>query len=349
MSRLYSHLLEAGDVAAVRLYERLAALRDWAACSGFAPGGPVRLLDATVVMVMLASASVLIRIADTSSDRSLSADAIAQRFSAPGLSRESSGVVLGMRSLLDSGTVLANLEARLMFVPVEAMLWNAIPKLAEPAPIRPADLDSRIDNRRTALDPLSVVILRDLPEGSQLSSGTAVSLTAWAVAAGDLDKLVVTLGKSSERTILASPVLAGIELINPAGFAEAAVQIEIRRPANIRSDEPPVVAIKAPPPKAEAVDAPEHQPRRLKAVHKRRGARRPPAAHRVVREVKAMAKRAPMQPTQKSLPVAETTAPPPASGGPAVDVINGIGKIISGFGLATSVPSPSSGFAPKAP
>ena len=348
MSRLYSWLLKDGRVVDVRVSERLSALRDWAVCSGFAPGGPVRLLDATVVMVMLASAGVLIRLADASPDRNKSAHAIAQKFSSPNMGPNIAPVRFEdppeRLKAFAHPSVLANHEARLTFVPVEAMLWSALPTTTEPPPIRPALLENDRANSGPVLDPLSVVILRGLPEGSVLSSGARVSLTAWAVAAGDFDKLVVTFGKSADR-----PIFADIELINPAGFPEAAAQIEIRRPVSISIDEHPGPAIKTPPPKAEAEDVPEHQPRRLKAAHKRRGARRPPPAHRVVREVKVIAKRAPTAPVEKSLPTPETAAPAQTSGGPAVDVINGIGKIISGFGLATSVPSASSSFAPKAP
>lgn len=339
MSKLYSYLPKGSAVMSVRCRERLAAVSDWAVCSGFAPGAPVRLLDATVVMAMLASVGVLIRIADTSSDRNPSADAIAQKFSAPNLVRET----------FDAVPVLANLEARLGFVPVEAMLWKSAPTPVEPALIRLAALDDERGSRSPGLDPLSVLILRDLPEESQLSSGTAVSLTAWALAVGDLDKLVVTLGKSSDR-----PVLASIEFINPVGFAEAAVQIEIRRQANIHGDEGAATAAKAAPPKveppkAEAEDNSQHQPRRYKAVHKRRGARRAPTVHRVVREVKAVARRAPTALAEKSSPAAQATPPLQTQAGPAFEVINGIGKIISGFGLATSVPPDAASFAPKAP
>lgn len=338
MSKLYSYLPKGSAVMSVRCRERLAAVSDWAVCSGFAPGAPVRLLDATVVMAMLASVGVLIRIADTSSDRNPSADAIAQKFSAPNLVRET----------FDAVPVLANLEARLGFVPVEAMLWKSAPTPVEPALIRPAALDDERGSRNPGLDPLSVVILRDLPAGSQLSSGTRVSLTAWAIAVGDLDKLVVTLGKSSDR-----PVLAGIEFIDQVGFAEAAVQIEIRRQTNIHGDEGAATVAKAAPPKVEApkVEAEDssHQSRRIKAAHKRRGARRAPTVHRVVREVKAVARRVPTPLAEKSSPAAQATPPPQAPGGSAFEVINGIGKIISGFGLATSVQPDAASFAPKAP
>ena len=313
MSRLYSYLLKDTLSTFVRFGEPLARVRDWAVCSGFAPGGPVRLLDATVVMVMLASAGVLIRMADTSPDRNPSAHAIAQKFSFPNIGSniaperfEDTPETL---KALANPSVLANLEARLTFVPVEAMLWNALPTSTEPPPIRPVALDNDRASGGPVLDPLSVVILRGLPEGSVLSSGARVSLTAWAVAAGDFDKLVVTLGKSADRPVLASPVLASVELINPAGFPDGAAQIEIRRLANSPMDKHQGVALKPPAPAAQAEDVPEHQPRRLKAVHKRRGARRPPLTHRVVREVKAVAKRVPSASVEKTLPAAETAAP----------------------------------------
>ena len=314
MTNLYSYLPK----------DRPGLVRDLAACCGFVPGRPVRLLDAAVLMVVIASVGVLVRLAGDPSDHSRAADAIAQRFSGP------AGV--------------ANAQARLTFVPDEAMLWSSIPPQVQSVPAVVAMLDAESGNRRQALDPLSVIILRDLPEASVLSSGMRVSPTSWAVAAGDLDKLVVTLGRSSDRAIVAN-----LEMISPAGYPDAAALIEIKRGETARGADEPIVAIKASPRNAAPDNISERQPRRVKAVHKRRAGRRPLAVHRAVRDAKPDVKRVKTPPIEKGAPVAGTASAQPPSGGPAADVFNGIGKIISNFGLVTAVPPSAPSLVPKAP
>ncbi len=75
------------------------------------------------------------------------------------------------------------------------------------------------------LDPLSVIVVNGLPNGTTLSAGVQSSLTRWAVALGDTSNLTVTLPQGTTGR-----VRAGVEIVNRNGTPLGTFNVELDVP-----------------------------------------------------------------------------------------------------------------------
>ncbi len=225
------------------------------------------LADVSFLFVATVTAGLWLRVAatiDPHAARNSAADALAERFANPASkSGDPSGGIDDQTQPPSSEG-----EARFDFAPGLSLGLPPIgqPDFASQGSETHQALGSpgSAKSRRTAeSDPLSVLIVRNLPPKASFSAGARVAGHAWVLAAADLDKLVLTLPAGLER-----PVKAEIETIAGDGVPAGKMTVELR--AEVK----PAIAMKRPAEVAHVKSA-KHKSARRKAAKRIETARAP--------------------------------------------------------------------------
>ena len=191
------------------------------------------LADVSLLLAATLTAGVWVRLAgdfNSREARNSAADALAERFASPAPPTPD----MPSRDAVARPEIApprANAEERLNFAPGLALETNGLLRLGQ-------DLaaSAEVGPESTApavYDSLSVLIIRNLPQGASFSVGAPVAGGAWVLAEADLDKLVLTLPAGLDK-----PVKAEIETIAADGASAGSMSVELR------AEEKPAVALK---------------------------------------------------------------------------------------------------------
>lgn len=193
----------------------------------------VVLADVSLLLAATLTAGVWVRLAgefNSREARNPAADALAERFASPAPPTPD----MPSRDAVARPEIApprANAEERLNFAPGLALetagLLRLGQDLAASAEVGPESAAPAV------YDSLSVLIIRNLPQGASFSVGAPVAGGAWVMAEADLDKLVLTLPAGLDK-----PVKAEIETIAADGVSAGAMSVELR------SEEKPSAALK---------------------------------------------------------------------------------------------------------